>query len=388
MSPRRVVAALHLGEPSGPSRSLGPTLRQLSRTASVTIAVPERGAATDEIGGGAVVVELGHGPLVLPRGPGEALTLISRFRGDVRRFRGLLRRADADLAIVATTSLPACTLAARLEGVATIVYAAELFAGGRRTDGARRAIRRAVIRVNARLASVVVPCSHAVARELPPGTTCVVVHPVVDARVARGDADALRRRHGIPAGGPVLATIGSLSFGRGQDTAIQALAALLHEYPTARLIVAGASHPHPPDVAYGKGLRAVSERLGVAGRVHLCGFERTADVLAACDVFVNPARGSESFGIAATEALVAGRPVVSTDVGAIPEILEHEHHALLVPPDRPDAMAGAVQRLLADPALAARLVAAGREHVLTEFSAERQLPRFDEAIALALASAQ
>jgi glycosyltransferase involved in cell wall biosynthesis len=59
-----------------------------------------------------------------------------------------------------------------------------------------------------------------------------------------------------------------------------------------------------------------------------------------------------------------------------------------VPSERPDALADAIRRLLGDPDLAARLTAAGRDHVLESFSAERQLPRFDAAVERAMGSGQ
>lgn len=383
--PQSVVAALHLSEPGGPSRSLQPVLERLAeRGARVTVAVPQDGRAAEELAGVARVEVLGHSAVTIPRRPHEVVTALRRGRCDVRRFRALLRRERAELAIVSTTTLPALTLAARLERVPSIVYAAELYRQGSRGDGIRRRIGGAALAANAAMASVTVPCSHAVAEMLPGRAKRVVVYPAIATRVGDNDAAAFRHRHRLPEHGPYLATMGNLARGRGQDLAIRALVTLRHEHPDAQLLIAGDPHPRPADREYARELIALAEELAVRDAVHFCGFARPGDVFAVADVFVNPARFAETFGIVAAEALVANVPVVSTCVGAVPEVLQHEQHALLVAPDRPDAIAAAANRLLRDPALAARLVEEGRQHVRSQFSAERQLPRFDAAITMAL----
>lgn len=383
--PRSVVLALHLSEPGGPSRSLRPVVERLAdRGARVVLAVPRWGRAAEELASLGRIEVLGHEALTIPRRPDQLVARLRRTRSEARRFRALLRRERADLAIISTTTLPALALAARLEHVASVVYAAELYRQGTRADPLRHRVGRAALATNAHLAGATVACAHAVARLLPEGTPHTVVYPVIEPHAGESDAAGFRRRHDLPDRRPWLATMGNLARGRGQDVAIRALAELRTDHPEAQLLVAGAAHPRPADRSYAAGLLDLATRLGVRDAVHLCGFARPGDVFAVADVVVNPARFAETFGIVATEALVAGVPVVSTDVGAVPEVLSHERHALLVPPDRPGAIAGAVRRLLDDPQLAAQLVAQGREHVLTTFTAERQLPCFDEAIELAM----
>ena len=71
------------------------------------------------------------------------------------------------------------------------------------------------------------------------------------------------------------------------------------------------------------------------------------------------------------EAMAAGVPVVTTAVSALPEVITDDGTGLLVPPDDPDALAGALQGLLEDPARRERLGAAGREHVAAAFELGR-----------------
>lgn len=82
---------------------------------------------------------------------------------------------------------------------------------------------------------------------------------------------------------------------------------------------------------------------------------------AACEVFCAPATGRESFGIVLVEAMAAGLPVVASDIAGYREVIRNEVEGLLVPPHDPATAAGAIARLLDDPAAAVRYGRAGRE---------------------------
>jgi 2-deoxystreptamine N-acetyl-D-glucosaminyltransferase/2-deoxystreptamine glucosyltransferase len=84
-------------------------------------------------------------------------------------------------------------------------------------------------------------------------------------------------------------------------------------------------------------------------------------VLASLDVLVLPS-AYEEMGSVLTEAMASGLPVVASDVGGIPEVVRHEETGLLVPPGDVDALAGALDRLVADPELRGRLAAGARDH--------------------------
>jgi len=71
------------------------------------------------------------------------------------------------------------------------------------------------------------------------------------------------------------------------------------------------------------------------------------------------------------EAMSLGLPVVAPEVAGIPELVRHEREGLLFHPSDWDGLAAQLRRLLADPALRARLGAAGRERVAQEFAIER-----------------
>ncbi len=138
-----------------------------------------------------------------------------------------------------------------------------------------------------------------------------------------------------------------------------ALASLAADFPEIQLTMVG------PDKGDGslEESRQVAVRLGVTDRVELPGLVNKADVpqwLDAADVFVNTA-DIDNAPVSVLEAMAAGLCVVSTRVGGLPYLLEHEQDALLVPPRDPLAMAQAVRRILEEPSLAARLSANARK---------------------------
>lgn len=102
----------------------------------------------------------------------------------------------------------------------------------------------------------------------------------------------------------------------------------------------------------------------------------------AATVTVLPTRGqAEGLGLTLVEALAAGSAVVGTSAGGIPEVVQHEETGLLVPDGDATALAGAIERLLADPGLRNRLVSQGQARVAALFdapaAAERYLELYD-----------
>ena len=180
----------------------------------------------------------------------------------------------------------------------------------------------------------------------------------------------------------MLASVGYVTEGRGQDVLLRAMPAILERLPGARYVLAGDPFPRPQDLAYRERLLALIDELGIGYAVIVAGhFEEVADVYAAADVIVNPARFNEPFGRVPFEAAIAGRPAVVTRVGAIPELLRDGRSALIVAPEEPEELADAVVRALTDPELAARLVEGAREIVATRLTPAHSLAGFQRAVA-------
>ncbi len=155
--------------------------------------------------------------------------------------------------------------------------------------------------------------------------------------------------------GPVIGSFGTLAPVKGHQFLLQALPALAAQHAHLRCELFGHG-PARPD------LERLAGQLGLRSVVHFRGAYRNSDLpalLQAVDVVVVPSL-SEALGIVALEAMAAGKPVVASAVGGLAEVIQDGHTGLLVPPGQPAALAEAIDRLLRDAGLRARLGQAAR----------------------------
>lgn len=151
-------------------------------------------------------------------------------------------------------------------------------------------------------------------------------------------------------------------------TALRAFALVRSEFPRARLTVAGSG----PEAA---NLQALAHELGVAEAVTFAGRldrEAMAALYRDCTLSINPSL-ADNMPNSVLESLASGVPVVSTDVGGVPFLVQDGVTALLVPAGNARAMADAVLRLLRDAALARRLAGTGMQEV-QRYTWERVAP--------------
>lgn len=379
---KRTLAIMHVADICGPSRSLEDGLRWLAADGGqVSVLMPGEGRLRRDLSGFARIESAAYSPLMVPSTPRDWLGLGGALRREVRELRAAIRSLQPELVIVSSALLVSGLAAARREGVPTILYAGEVLDEPRVPSRWRSLAGRALISFAARSSSAVVACSDRVARQYQrtPCERVATIHPPIGHRYATGDGLRFRIRHGISPDVPLVISVGALTHGRGQDVLIRALPAMRRRHPALELAIVGEPHPRDADRAYARELFQLADDLA-PGAVTFAGFEgRIEDAYAAADVVVNPTR-YEAFGRVAFEAMVAGRPVVSTSAGAVAELLRDGSDALLVPPDDPRAIAGAVCSLLQDPDRVRELVAAGAPRALVIVAPERALPAFCEVV--------
>jgi len=153
----------------------------------------------------------------------------------------------------------------------------------------------------------------------------------------------------LPPGAPMVLALGRLHRNKAFDILVRALPLL----PGVHVVIAGEG----PERA---ALAALAHGLAVQDRLHLLGWRTDqAALLARCDLLACPSR-HEPLGNVVIEAFSANRPVVAADAAGPSELIVPGRDGLLVPREDPDALAAAVNAVLADPALAARLARSGR----------------------------
>ena len=164
----------------------------------------------------------------------------------------------------------------------------------------------------------------------------------------------------------LVGSIGRLEPRKGHDLLIQAMPELCMRVPSARLLIAG----HDP-CGYGVTLRRLIDRLGLGEKVRLVGFQTdVVSFLNALDVFAF-ASSSEGFGQVVIEAMAAGKPVITSKIAPLTEIVADGETGLLVESGSPQSFASAIAQLLIDPMERHRMGARGRERVTKCFTAER-----------------
>lgn len=167
---------------------------------------------------------------------------------------------------------------------------------------------------------------------------------------------------------PYVLSVAHLSQHKGLDVLIRAFAAVRDSRRDLRLklVSDGPARGELESLATSLGVREYVDFLGTCERA------RVAEHVRGCTLFVLPSRtNSESFGIAAAEAMAADRPVIASRVGGLVELIEDGVSGLLVPPDDDAALAIAMRRLLLDAPLRTRLGTTGGARVRRDYLWQR-----------------
>jgi glycosyltransferase involved in cell wall biosynthesis len=298
-------------------------------------------------------------PLRVPRWRhGLSLPVFPLF---LARLRRVIHPTDVDLVHVNNyRSAPIGQFVSRWAGVPCVCHVRETITA--------KAIRQYRLHLSNSLIAVAEAVGHALrAGGIPAGRITVVRSGVMPQDTPpEAETLALRGRLGLSPHDPVLGIVAHILPHKGFDELVEALALLSRRLPQAKCLVIGMA----PRERYLRELLQRAERLSVRDRLILAGFqEDVAPFLHAMDVFVLPSR-TEGLPITILEAMAAGRPVVATTAGGIPEVVRDGETGLLVPPGHPGRLAEAVLRLLEAPALAKTLGQAGRQRVTSAFTLE------------------
>lgn len=177
---------------------------------------------------------------------------------------------------------------------------------------------------------------------------------------------AVKAELGLPENCKLVGVVGRLCRQKAQDVFLEAAAKLTEIFPDVLFLLAGA--PDEPEMLLQ--LKAQAESLSIGHKVRFLGYlEDIPKIYGILDILVMPSRW-EGFGLALVEAMAMGLPIVTTDVGGIPEVVVPNETALIVPPENAGSIAEAVGRLLRAPDLTAKFSDAGQIRA-EQFSHER-----------------
>jgi glycosyltransferase involved in cell wall biosynthesis len=163
--------------------------------------------------------------------------------------------------------------------------------------------------------------------------------------------------------------VGRICPWKGQHIFLQAAASVHKAYPDARFVIIGAAFFG--EDTYEAELHQLCHDLALENIVEFAGFRKDIDVaISELDILVHASTIGEPFGQVIIEGMAAQKPVVATDGGGVPEIVEGGETGLLVPMGDAQAMAFAILQLLANPSRANEMGRRGRQRVLDHFTVQ------------------
>ncbi len=180
--------------------------------------------------------------------------------------------------------------------------------------------------------------------------------------VSQQDRKRARRELVADSHGPIIITVGRFISAKGYEDLVDAFALLHRIDPDPFLVMVGGGKLFQK-------IRTQVESLGLQDSVRMLGpREDVAQLLVASDIFAS-ASHREGLPIAVLEGMMAGLPVVATDVGEMPRLVTEET-GRLVPPHRPDLLAGALSELLGTPGILRAMGEAAHRRAVTDYSVD------------------
>ncbi|HID91008.1 TPA: glycosyltransferase family 1 protein [Candidatus Bathyarchaeota archaeon] len=168
----------------------------------------------------------------------------------------------------------------------------------------------------------------------------------------------------VTEGKPIILYVGRLVHRKGVHVLVEAMPIVLKEFPGAQLLIVGDG--------YMRGLlKLLVKSLKLEASVKLLGLlpdDGLLKLYEVSDVFALPSLYGESFGVVLLEAMAAGKPIVASRAGGIPEIIKDNVTGILVKGGNKDDLANAILKILSDPDLAKLLARNGRKMVENKYS--------------------
>ena len=206
---------------------------------------------------------------------------------------------------------------------------------------------------------------------IPEGKIVVLVRGIDEEKFANLDVDTARRdvrkALGLSEDDLVVLYVGRLEPMKGVEYLIRAIRVVLRWSESVKLVVVG----------YGTLSRLMEKEAGRTPNIIFLGFRRDIpQLMAMADMLVLPSV-SEAFPLVLVEAGFVGLPVIATNVGGVPDILDNGRAGIIVPPKNPRALANAILLLAEDPDLRDRLGRALKRHVTSTYRWDKVINEYE-----------
>lgn len=186
-----------------------------------------------------------------------------------------------------------------------------------------------------------------------------------------------RKELNFPPDVSIIGTVGNISYVKGHDVLITAFEKVVKAQGDARLVIVGDTI-QKSDANFKATLEKMVYRLNLKNKVlFLGGRGDVEEILPLFDVFVLSSR-NEGTSIALLEAMISGAPIIATDVGGNPGVIEHEVNGLLVAPNDPESLSKGIVRLINDRNLASQLGSNARVVAQERFGLQTMVDRYEK----------
>jgi len=185
---------------------------------------------------------------------------------------------------------------------------------------------------------------------------------------------------GIPDDCYIVATISSLRPWKGHEDFIKAAYLVKQKFAQCRFLIIGEEILNR-ERGYSEHLKALARRLGLERDIIFTGFrEDVRTIMAISSIIVQPSNKPDPFPMVILEAMAAAKPIVASNIGGIPEMVEDGKTGLLIPPNEPEALAQAILKLLKDREDAERMGRAAFDLVKEKFTLEKFIRELEKVL--------
>ncbi|MEX2589277.1 MAG: glycosyltransferase [Chitinophagales bacterium] len=190
------------------------------------------------------------------------------------------------------------------------------------------------------------------------------------------DTDVFKKREKLPGNEIVIGTVKALEHKYGIDTLLETFELLIKKRPESnfKLYIAGDGSKSE---VYKKmaGEKQIADKVVFSGNIPN---QKIPEYISQFDVYLALSRlDSESFGVAIVEAMACEVPVVVSNVGGLPEVVDHENTGFVVPAENPTAALEAIEKIIEDPNLAKQMGKSARKRVLEKYDWKRNVELMD-----------